>query len=203
MKTIGYNLLVEIEKETEDTINVGGKDLFFDGEFNPLYTARRHGVVVGTNEKLEKIGLKVGRKVHFHHFVPLESNETEYHLSHKLDIVSSEDSKVYEANVHPSSTQVYAYEDENGDVHTLYDYLFVEPVINEIPKTESGIYLGYEEKEEVEVGIIRYLNKSGERIGLSVGDRVRFAKDSEYDMEIKGETLYRMTNDDIYFVYGE
>jgi co-chaperonin GroES (HSP10) len=203
MKTVGYNVLIELEKETEDTINVGGQELFFNGEYNPLYTARRYGNIVGTNPRLEAVGLKEGRKVHFHHFVPLEANESHWHVSHKIEAVSSEDSKVYEASAHPKATQIYAYEDESGEVHTLYDYLFVEPIINEIPQTESGIFLDYEEKEEIETGIIRYLNEKGEELGLKVGDTVRFAENCEYDMEIKGETLYRMTLEDIYFVYGE
>lgn len=200
MKSIGNKVLLSLDKEMEDTIVTdSGLELQLDTDFNTLYHAKRDGYVFATNPRMEAYGLKKGVHCYFHHFVTVESNEWTHHQSMAIEELSDKDKKIYQARVHPMETEIYAYDD--GDtVTTLFDYVFVRPIINDIPQTESGIYLESVEKEELEVGEVVYLNEVIEAHGLKKGDIVRFAKDSEYDMEIKGETLYRMTFDDIYGV---
>jgi hypothetical protein len=47
------------------------------------------------------------------------------------------------------------------------------------------------------IGKIKYINKELIDLGLSVGDRISFEPDSEYEFKIDGEDLYRMFTENI------
>ena len=47
------------------------------------------------------------------------------------------------------------------------------------------------------IGKIKYINKELADLGLSVGDRISFEPDSEYEFKIDGEDLYRMFTENI------
>ncbi len=55
--------------------------------------------------------------------------------------------------------------------------------------------LTYGEKEYF--GILKYSNKSLERLGLASGDLVVFTPNSEFEFIIEGERLYCMKSNDI------
>ena len=42
------------------------------------------------------------------------------------------------------------------------------------------------------IGIIKYINKELEELGLQVGDEIAYQPDSEYEFIIDDEVLYRM-----------
>jgi hypothetical protein len=69
------------------------------------------------------------------------------------------------------------------------DYCFVKPIQNTSALTTS--------KEKEYFGILKYSNKSLERLGLTPGDLVVFTPNSEFEFIIEGERLYCMKSNDI------
>ncbi len=80
--------------------------------------------------------------------------------------------------------QIYMY---NNNSHL--NYCFVKP-IKEIEDLHNR-------KEKEYFGILKYSNKSLERVGLKPGDLVIFTPDSEFEFIIEGERLYCMKSNDI------
>ena len=83
-----------------------------------------------------------------------------------------------------SLEQIYMY-----NLKTHLDYCFVKPILN---KSNLSV-----DKEREHFGILKYSNKSLERVGLKPGDLVMFTPNSEFEFIIEGERLYCMKSNDI------
>ena len=53
-----------------------------------------------------------------------------------------------------------------------------------------------QEKKE-QIGKVKYVNSKSIDDGFKPGDMVMFIKDADYEMEVEGEKLFRMRNQDI------
>lgn len=85
--------------------------------------------------------------------------------------------------------QFYLY--NNGKRWNSVDnYCFVRPV-----DIENG-YL-HEEGHEINTGVLVYGNKDLDRLGVPEGSKIKFTKNSEYEFDVEGETLYRMRTNDV------
>ena len=73
-------------------------------------------------------------------------------------------------------------------------YCFIKPISLE----DSYIFKGG--NEEPLVGIVKYINKELELLGIQEGDKISFTPDSEYEFNIEGEKLYRMFTNNITMV---
>jgi hypothetical protein len=76
------------------------------------------------------------------------------------------------------------------------DYCFVAPTDKE------NTYL-YEEGEEENTGFVVYGNPSLDALGVSVGDKVNFTKNSEYEFTVNDQKMYRMRTRDICVLLNE
>ena len=188
----GSMVLIELEKETEDSkVLENGTELWLDTEIDRLWHARQSGIVrraatTSVKRVEDNIQLKDGDKVYFHHFV----------INSKIEL---DGEKFYKADVN----QIYAKEDEDGNIVMLQDYIFVEPVTNsDRIKTDSGITIAQEEEIENE-GIVRHINQfTSKVIEVEVGDRVLFTKHSNYKMNVGDKKYYRMRDYDTLAVIG-
>jgi co-chaperonin GroES (HSP10) len=91
-----------------------------------------------------------------------------------------------------------------GKVKMLGNWNFIRPIITEPPRSESGIYLTSEPKAfAFRKGIVAHMSDGMKELGLKIGDKIGFSKNSEYDMEIEGEKLYRMRDKDILYKIEE
>ena len=68
-------------------------------------------------------------------------------------------------------------------------------------KTDSGIYIKSEIEDVLERGVVKHPSERLSEMGVKVGDKIVFTKNSEYDMDINGEELLRMRDIDILAVY--
>jgi co-chaperonin GroES (HSP10) len=97
-------------------------------------------------------------------------------------------------------TEVYMYR-RGGEWNAIRPFVFLKPVDFEeevsngftITKTDSNSHKG---KKKLR-GIVKYLNDELEAQGVKVGDEVLFSYFSEYEFNIDGETLYKMSTKDI------
>jgi len=83
-----------------------------------------------------------------------------------------------------SPEQIYMY-----NLKSHLNYCFVKPIKNQD--------LLSNEKEQANVGIVKYGNSSLERLGITPGALVTFTPNSEFEFIIDGERLYCMKSNNI------
>lgn len=92
-------------------------------------------------------------------------------------------------NVFYASPDLIYMKISNGVHEAIDDNVFVKPI------KEINEWVG--EKEKDHTGIIRYSNKKLREIGINDGDTIVFRKNTEYEFNILGEKLYKMSNNRI------
>ena len=65
------------------------------------------------------------------------------------------------------------------------------------------MYLKANEEIKTNIGILRHVNSDTKHIGAKVGDKVYFENNADYEMDIEGEKLFRMKNNDLVYVIQE
>tara|TARA_R110002020_G_scaffold63770_7_gene169855 strand:- start:7167 stop:7736 length:570 start_codon:yes stop_codon:yes gene_type:complete len=189
MKPIKDYYWVKVEKETEDTIEINGVEMYRDTSYDPMKLARQFGTIYKTPiHSPEGADLEEGDKVWFHHFIPTEVNKVKY----------ADSENVYQAQIQ----HIYLRE-RDGEYKAVGDWNFVEQEVKEPEQTASGIILETEGKDVELHGKTVFINSWMEEQGVEEGDRVFFSENSEYDMNIDGRSLLRMRNFDILAVYGK
>ena len=207
------NFLVQVERPYDDVVEINGMEIALDIKFDPYKFARQYGIVYSTPIALPnglEFDVKEGDKIYFHHLVTgaksgvtidkkIEDESGQQHKSENL-VDWVDDENVYKVHWQ----QIYARV-RDGEVHMLNDYVLVEPVKeteNEI-KSESGLFLKANQEEKSNVGILKYVNSNTEALGAKVGDKIYFETNSDYEMDIEGERLFRMKNNDLIYVIKE
>lgn len=182
-----HDFLVKLPKKFKDTITVAGKELYLESKFREFENRYCYGKVVGVPLKYET-PVKVGDTLYFHHHVVLDA---------KAEI----EKDIYLVRYHPGgghATQAYAYK-RNKEIRLFSNWIFVGIEKQEGEKTKSGIIL-LEPSVKKNFATILYESDELDREGIKKGDKVYFANNADYEMELDGETVYRMRMDDILYV---
>lgn len=98
-------------------------------------------------------------------------------------------------------TEVFMYKRGNNNWNAIRPYVFVKP-IKKVDKKIGNIIINSSEqnshKGNIKLhGIIKYPNDELVYNGVDVGDNVIFSDWSEYEFNIDGEILYKMSTNDI------
>jgi len=182
-----HKCLVNLEKDYENTIQVGGKELWFDPEFDKERNSRCYGEVVawpkGATARGSQIsGIKdpTGKKAYFWYLTSNARNATEYP----------------DGRYHTCELDQFFCVVEDGEIVMNDGWVFVEPVIT--TKIESTIYIPDNEEVDKNWGWVRHRGEC-EDIGdnLSVGDKVFFHERCADLYEIEGSRYYVMRTEDI------
>lgn len=93
-------------------------------------------------------------------------------------------------------TEIFMYK-RNEDWECLEPFCFVKPIIKEDEKPvgfniTDNLYKG----NYSHIGIVKYINNNLHKT-VKVGDTIIFSNDSEYEFNINGELLYKMSSKDI------
>ena len=181
-------VLVYREKNTNDEVEIGDNKLFIDTSWYEYDHVIQHATVRYVPKRISsyfktEMELLPGDKVYCHHFIADEKNMIEIH-----------DEKLSKLNY----GQLYARVRDNK-VHMLCDWVLVEIIEDkeEELQTKSGIWIKTEKEKKEQMGKIKYVNSKSINDGFKPGDTVVFMKDADYEMEVEGEKLYRMRNQDI------
>ena len=181
-------VFVQREKNTKDEVEVGGKKLFVDTSWYEYDHVIQHATVRYVPKRISsyfktEMELLPGDKVYCHHFI-----------ADKKNIIEIYDEKLSRMNYGMLYVRV-----RDGKVHMLADWVLVEIVKDkeEELKTNSGIWLKTQEEKKEQIGKVKYVNSKSIDDGFKPGDTVMFIKDADYEMEVEGEKLYRMRNQDI------
>jgi len=97
-------------------------------------------------------------------------------------------------------TEVFMYR-RGGEWKSIRPFVFIKPIELEeesvgrftITKTSTNSHKGMKKLR----GIVKYNNDDLESQGVKIGDEIIFSYYSEYEFNIEGETLYKMSTKDI------
>lgn len=98
-------------------------------------------------------------------------------------------------------TEIFMYKRGDSDWEALDPYCFIKPIKAE---EDTSLIKGVRDLHKgnlPHIGIIVYPNKEMAEKGLKKGDKVAFSKYSEYEFELNGEILYKMSTNDILAVF--
>lgn len=192
MKALRH-FIVNVPKKTEDTVKLGDKEIFLDSRFDEFNHRICYGRVVSAPYVIET-GVKEGDLLFFHHHVT--QNKT-------LSLGDDNYLVVYDEE-NPRGSHAIAYRNEEGKLHMLSEWVFVQPVEEEVEEevTPSGIIIDLKVKERDDREAVIFMPHAElEAQGVKVGDVVGFDKDSDYKMKLDDESIvYRMRLEDISYV---
>jgi len=185
MKSI-YDFIIK-PKNTRynNTKKVGDKELVLNTEiFNHQYVSRE--AVIKHLPLAVETELQVGDEVIIHHNV--------FRRWHNMKGEEKNSRSYIDENTYcVKEDQIYSYNRNNQGWKTLNGYCFVKPI-----KSNDNFTT---EKEELLVGIMKYMDPSLKEYNISEGDLVGFTPYSEYEFIINGEKLYRVLTTDISLKY--
>ena len=176
MKSL-YSFIVKPFKERYNNKKyVDGKELIINTSIEDHSFVSKKALVVSTpiayNTKIN-----IGDELYVHHNIfrrwydqKGRERNSSTHFKNDLYFVSPE--------------QIYMY---NLKAHL--EYCFVKPL-----KNQSFLE---NRKEQPNVGIVKYSNKSLEALGINPGTLITFTPNSEFEFVIEGERLYCMKSNDI------
>jgi len=185
MKSI-YDFIIE-PKNTRynNTKKVGDKELILNTEiFNHQYVSRE--AVIKHLPLAVETELQVGDEIIVHHNV--------FRRWHNVHGEEKNSRSFLDENTYCiKEDQIYSYNRNNQGWKTLSGYCFVKPI-----KSNDNFVT---EREELFVGIMKYVDPLLEEYNISEGDLVGFTPDSEFEFVIDGERLYRVLTTDISLKY--
>ena len=176
MKSL-YQFIVKPFKERYDNVKkLNDKELIVNTCIENHIFVSKKAVVVSTPAAF-KTNINVGDVVYVHHnifrrYYDIKGNEKNSGTYFKDDM--------YFCN----ADQIYMY---NGESHL--NYCFVKPIKNQNTLEDR--------KEQPNVGIVKYSNKSLEAVKIKPGTLITFTPNSEFEFIIEGERLYCMKSNDI------
>lgn len=176
MKSL-YNFIVKPYKERYNNVtSVDGKELILNTSIDDHKFVSKKAVVVSTPAAFDT-DIKVNDTVYVHHNLFRRWRDQKGRERNSSSYFKDE---LYFASL----DQIYMY---NNKCHL--DYCFVSP-IHQVNGFNAA-------KEYEHFGILKYSNKSLERVGLHPGKLVVFTPNSEFEFVINGERLYCMKSNDI------
>lgn len=176
MKSLYHFIIKPLDKRYENTKSIGDKELIVNSNIENHIFVSKKAVVVSTPAAY-KTKIKIGDEVYIHHNV----------LRRYYDQKGKEkNSGTYFKNelYFCSPEQIYMY-----NLKSHLDYCFVKPILNTHDLDNK--------KEQPNVGIVKYTNKTLEALGITPGTLITFTPNSEFEFIIDGERLYCMKSNDI------
>ena len=176
MKSLYYFIVKPLNERYDNTRTVAGSDLIINTGIEDHKFISKKAVVVSTPAAYAT-KINIGDELYIHHNIfrrwydqkGRERNSSTY-FKDDLYFVSPE--------------QIYMY-----NLKPHLDYCFVKPIKNQSVLENR--------KEQPNVGIVKYSNKSLEDLGITPETLITFTPNSEFEFIIEGERLYCMKSNDI------
>ena len=176
MKSLYYFIVKPLNNRYDNTRTVAGSDLIINTGIEDHKFISKKAVVVSTPAAYNT-KINIGDELYIHHNIfrrwydqkGRERNSSTY-FKDDLYFVSLE--------------QIYMY-----NLKSHLDYCFVKPLKNQSVLENR--------KEQPNVGIVKYSNKSLEDLGITPETLITFTPNSEFEFIIEGERLYCMKSNDI------
>ena len=176
MKSLYYFIVKPFDDRYDNTRTVNGNDLIINTGIEDHRFISKKAVVVSTPAAYNT-KINIGDELYIHHNIfrrwydqKGKERNSSTHFKDDLYFVSPE--------------QIYMY-----NLKTHLDYCFIKPLKNQSVLENR--------KEQPNVGIVKYSNKSLEALKITPGTLITFTPNSEFEFIIEGERLYCMKSNDI------
>ena len=176
MKSLYYFIVKPLNDRYDNTRTVAGTDLIINSGIEDHRFISKKAVVVSTPAAYTT-KINIGDELYIHHNIfrrwydqKGKERNSSTHFKDDLYFVAPE--------------QIYMY-----NLKTHLDYCFVKPLKNQSVLENR--------KEQPNIGIVKYSNKSLEALGITPGTLITFTPNSEFEFIIEGERLYCMKSNDI------
>ena len=176
MQSLYYFIVKPLNDRYDNTRTVAGTDLIINSGIEDHRFISKKAVVVSTPAAYTT-KINIGDELYIHHNIfrrwydqKGKERNSSTHFKDDLYFVAPE--------------QIYMY-----NLKTHLDYCFVKPLKNQSVLENR--------KEQPNIGIVKYSNKSLEALGITPGTLITFTPNSEFEFIIEGERLYCMKSNDI------
>ena len=176
MKSLYYFIVKPFEDRYDNIRQVDGNNLIINTGIEDHRFISKKAVVVSTPAAYNT-KINIGDELYIHHNIfrrwydqKGKERNSSTHFKDDLYFVSLE--QIYMYNLKPN-----------------LDYCFVKPLKNQSILENR--------KEQPNVGIVKYSNKSLEALGITLETLITFTPNSEFEFIIEGERLYCMKSNDI------
>ena len=176
MQSLYYFIVKPLNDRYDNTRTVAGTDLIINSGIEDHRFISKKAVVVSTPAAYTT-KINIGDELYIHHNIfrrwydqKGKERNSSTHFKDDLYFVAPE--------------QIYMY-----NLKTHLDYCFVKPLKNQSVLENR--------KEQPNIGIVKYSNKSLEALGITPGTLITFTPNSEFEFVIEGERLYCMKSNDI------
>ncbi len=176
MNSLYHFIVKPLDKRYENTKLIGDKELIINSNIESHIFVSKKAVVVSTPAAYNT-KVKVGDEVYIHHNI----------MRRWYDQKGRErnSSTFFKDNLYfVLPDQIYMY-----NLKSHLNYCFIKPVKNK--------NILDNEKEQPNVGIVKYSNSSLEALGITPGTLITFTPNSEFEFIIEDERLYCMKSNDI------
>jgi len=176
MQSLYYFIVKPLNDRYDNTRRVADTDLIINSGIEDHKFISKKAVVVQTPAAYNT-KINIGDELYIHHNIfrrwydqKGKERNSSTHFKDDLYFVSLE--QIYMYNLKPN-----------------LDYCFVKPLKNQSVLENR--------KEQPNVGIVKYSNKSLEALKITPGTLITFTPNSEFEFIIEGERLYCMKSNDI------
>ena len=176
MKSLYYFIVKPFESRYDNIRQVDGNNLIINTGIEDHRFISKKAVVVSTPAAYDT-KINIGDELYIHHNIfrrwydqKGKERNSSTHFKDDLYFVSLE--QIYMYNLKPN-----------------LDYCFIKPIKNQSVLENR--------KEQPNVGIVKYSNKSLEALGIAPETLITFTPSSEFEFIIEGERLYCMKSNDI------
>jgi hypothetical protein len=176
VKSLYYFIVKPLNDRYDNTRTVAGTDLIINTSIENHRFISKKAVVVSTPAAYTT-KINIGDELYIHHNIfrrwydqKGKERNSSTHFKDDLYFVAPE--------------QIYMY-----NLKTHLEYCFVKPLKNQSVLENR--------KEQPNIGIVKYSNKSLEALGITPGTLITFTPNSEFEFIIEGERLYCMKSNDI------
>ena len=176
MKSLYYFIVKPFDDRYDNTRTVNGNDLIINTGIEDHRFISKKALVVSTPAAYDT-KINIGDELYIHHNIfrrwydqKGKERNSSTHFKDDLYFVSLE--QIYMYNLKPN-----------------LDYCFIKPLKNQSVLENR--------KEQPNVGIVKYSNKSLEALKITPGTLITFTPNSEFEFIIEGERLYCMKSNDI------
>ena len=180
MKSLYYFIVKPFEDRYDNIRQVNGNNLIINTSIENHRFVSKKAVVVATPAAYAT-KINIGDELYVHHNI--------FRRWYDQKGKERNSSTYFKDNMYfVSPDQIYMY---NNKCHL--NYCFVKPIINKN-------YLRAE-KEQLNVGILKYTNSSLEALKITPGALITFTPNSEFEFIINNERLYCMKSNDIALIH--
>ena len=174
--------------DNEKYLGDGGQSIIVNSTIESVEHINREATVLSAPNYTI---LKKGDKIIAHHNIFRKKRNYK-------GVLTESDYQIEESVYYIPLSEIFLYKPFSHKSWKAVDpYIFIEPItLDESSNFLLGIKKSYKGREH-KIGKVTYLNKELEGKGLSVGDKVAFKKNSEYEFNIDGRLTYRMKTKDI------